>query len=72
MQILTGIFLAMHYVANMDLAFASVEHIMRDVNNGFIIRYLHSNGASIVFIFLYLHIGKGLMFQSYFGPRLFL
>lgn len=72
MQILTGIFLAMHYVSNIDLAFISVEHIMRDVQGGFILRYLHANGASIVFIFLYLHIGKGLIFQSYFKPRLFL
>jgi ubiquinol-cytochrome c reductase cytochrome b subunit len=62
----------MHYVANIDLAFISVEHIMRDVQNGFIIRYLHANGASLVFIFLYLHIGKGLFFQSYFRPRFFL
>lgn len=71
-QLLTGIFLAMHYVANIDLAFTSVEHIMRDVKSGFIIRYMHSNGASLVFIFLYLHIGKGLIFQSYFKPRFFL
>jgi len=62
----------MNYVSNIDLAFTSVEHIMRDVKSGFIIRYMHSNGASLVFIFLYLHIGKGLIFQSYFKPRFFL
>ena len=71
-QILTGIFLAMHYVANIDFAFISLEHIMRDVHGGFILRYLHANGASLIFIFLYLHIGKGLVFQSHFKPRFFL
>jgi len=68
-QILTGVFMAMHYCGNVDLAFISMEHIMRDVQAGFLIRYLHANGASFVFIFLYLHIGKGLMFQSYYSPR---
>ena len=53
-QIITGLFLSMHYVANVDLAFASVEHIMRDVNNGWLMRYLHSNGASF-FFFLYIY-----------------
>jgi ubiquinol-cytochrome c reductase cytochrome b subunit len=72
LQLLTGIFLAMHYVSSVDLAFISVEHIMRDVQNGFVIRYMHSNGASLVFIFLYLHIGKGVIAQSYCRPRLFL
>ena len=55
-QILTGIFLAMHYTPHVDLAFLSVEHIMRDVNNGWLIRYLHANGASMFFIVVYAHL----------------
>ena len=54
-QIVTGIFLAMHYTPHVDLAFASVEHIMRDVNNGWLLRYLHANGASMFFIAVYVH-----------------
>jgi len=54
-QIVTGIFLAMHYTPHVDLAFASVEHIMRDVNNGWLLRYLHANGASM-FLSLYMYI----------------
>ena len=53
LQILTGIFLAMHYIPNVDLAFTSVEHIMRDVNNGWAVRYTHANTASFFFIFVY-------------------
>jgi len=68
-QILTGIFLAMHYTPHIDLAFNSVEHIMRDVNNGWLIRYLHANGASMFFIVTYLHIFRGLYFGSYMYPR---
>jgi len=68
-QILTGIFLAMHYTPHIDLAFNSVEHIMRDVNNGWLIRYLHANGASIFFIVVYSHIFRGLYFGSYMYPR---
>jgi ubiquinol-cytochrome c reductase cytochrome b subunit len=68
-QILTGIFLAMHYTPHIDLAFNSVEHIMRDVNNGWMIRYLHSNGASMFFIVTYFHIFRGLYFGSYMYPR---
>ena len=68
-QILTGVFLAMHYTPNIDLAFNSVEHIMRDVNNGWLIRYLHANGASIFFIVIYCHIFRGLYFGSYIYPR---
>jgi ubiquinol-cytochrome c reductase cytochrome b subunit len=68
-QILTGVFLAMHYTPNIDLAFNSVEHIMRDVNNGWLIRYLHANGASIFFIVVYCHIFRGLYFGSYIYPR---
>uniref|UniRef100_A0AB39A671 Cytochrome b n=1 Tax=Lucanus dybowskii TaxID=3238474 RepID=A0AB39A671_9SCAR len=64
-QIITGIFLAMHYTANTDLAFSSVVHISRDVNYGWIIRTLHANGASFFFICLYLHVGRGLYYSSY-------
>nr|YP_009648533.1 cytochrome b [Micromus angulatus]AMW67876.1 cytochrome b [Micromus sp. YW-2016]ARO47904.1 cytochrome b [Micromus angulatus]QCE31812.1 cytochrome b [Micromus angulatus] len=64
-QILTGLFLAMHYTANIDLAFNSVTHIIRDVNYGWLIRTLHANGASFFFICIYLHIGRGLYYNSY-------
>ena len=69
-QILTGIFLAMHYSPNVDLAFASVEHIMRDVNYGWAVRYTHANTASFFFICVYLHIGRGLYYGSYRSPRI--
>ena len=72
LQIITGIFLAMHYTPNIDLAFASIEHIMRDVNNGWFIRYLHANGASIFFFVVYLHIARGLYFSSFMKPRQYL
>lgn len=68
-QIVTGIFLAMHYTPNVDLAFISVEHIMRDVNYGWLLRYLHANTASFFFIFVYMHIGRGLYYGSYKSPR---
>jgi ubiquinol-cytochrome c reductase cytochrome b subunit len=68
-QILTGAFLAMHYTPNVDFAFNSVEHIMRDVNNGWLIRYMHANVASFFFIFVYAHIGRGLYYSSYKTPR---
>lgn len=68
-QIITGIFLAMHYTPHIDLAFSSVEHIMSDVNNGWIIRYLHANGASMFFIVVYSHIFRGLYYGSYMYPR---
>jgi len=68
-QIITGIFLAMHYTPHIDLAFSSVEHIMRDVNNGWLIRYLHANGASMFFIVVYCHIFRGLYYGSYMYPR---
>jgi ubiquinol-cytochrome c reductase cytochrome b subunit len=71
-QILTGAFLAMHYTPNVDFAFNSVEHIMRDVNNGWIIRYTHANVASFFFIFVYMHIGRGLYYCSYKSPRVLL
>jgi ubiquinol-cytochrome c reductase cytochrome b subunit len=68
-QILTGVLLAMHYNPSVTFAFNSVEHIMRDVNNGWLIRYIHSNGASMFFIVVYLHIFRGLYYGSYIGPR---
>jgi len=68
-QIITGIFLAMYYTPHVDYAFLSVEYIMRNVNNGWIIRYLHSNGASIFFIVIYCHIFRGLYYGSYIKPR---
>jgi len=71
-QILTGSFLAMHYQAHVDFAFSSVEHIMRDVNAGYIVRYCHANVASFFFIFVYAHIGRGLYYGSYKSPRILL
>nr|YP_009589032.1 apocytochrome b [Corallina ferreyrae]QBL75548.1 apocytochrome b [Corallina ferreyrae] len=68
-QILTGIFLAMHYTPQVDLAFASLEHIMRDVNYGWLLRYVHANGASMFFIVVYTHMFRGLYFGSYTKPR---
>jgi ubiquinol-cytochrome c reductase cytochrome b subunit len=68
-QLITGIFLAMHYTPHVDLAFASVEHIMRDVNNGWLIRYIHANGASMFFIIVYSHMFRGLYYGSYMHPR---
>nr|YP_009711023.1 cytochrome b [Acosmetura nigrogeniculata]QGI24236.1 cytochrome b [Acosmetura nigrogeniculata] len=64
-QIATGLFLAMHYTANVDLAFSSVAHICRDVNYGWFLRTLHANGASFFFICLYLHVGRGMYYGSY-------
>ena len=71
-QILTGAFLAMHYTPNVDFAFDSVEHIMRDVNNGWIIRYTHANVASFFFIFVYMHVARGMYYGSYKSPRVLL
>jgi ubiquinol-cytochrome c reductase cytochrome b subunit len=68
-QIITGVTLAMHYTPSVDYAFASVEHIMRDVNYGWLLRYMHANVASFFFIFVYLHIGRGLYYGSYRAPR---
>jgi len=68
-QIITGVTLAMHYNSSVLEAFNSVEHIMRDVNNGWLIRYLHSNTASAFFFLVYLHIGRGLYYGSYKTPR---
>jgi len=68
-QIVTGIVLAMHYAANAGVAFDSVEHIMRDVNSGWMLRYAHATGASMFFIVVYLHIFRGLYYGSYKAPR---
>nr|ASK86007.1 cytochrome b [Spilogale pygmaea]UEK25414.1 cytochrome b [Spilogale pygmaea] len=65
LQIMTGLFLAMHYTSDTTTAFSSITHICRDVNYGWIIRYLHANGASMFFICLYLHVGRGLYYGSY-------
>nr|YP_010693098.1 cytochrome b [Dacus eclipsis]WCB98279.1 cytochrome b [Dacus eclipsis] len=64
-QILTGLFLAMHYTADINLAFNSVNHICRDVNYGWLLRTLHANGASFFFICIYLHVGRGIYYGSY-------
>ncbi len=68
-QIITGIVLAMHYVPNTSLAFDSIEHIMRDVNYGWLIRYMHSNGASMFFLAVFIHMFRGLYYGSYKEPR---
>ena len=68
-QIATGIFLAMHYTPHVDLAFMSVEHIMRDVEGGWLLRYMHANGASMFFIVVYIHMFRGLYYGSYTSPR---
>ena len=64
-QIITGLFLSIHYASNIELAFSSVVHISQDVNFGWIIRSIHANGASIFFLFLYLHTGRGIYYGSY-------
>jgi len=69
-QIITGVTLAMHYNPSALEAFNSVEHIMRDVNNGWLIRYLHANTASAFFFLVYLHIGRGIYYGSYRTPRI--
>ncbi|MBT3347745.1 MAG: cytochrome b [Thiotrichales bacterium] len=68
-QILTGIFLTMNYKPDAELAFASVEYIMRDVEWGWLIRYMHSTGASLFFVVIYMHMFRGLMYGSYRKPR---
>ncbi|MBF0612158.1 MAG: cytochrome b/b6 [Magnetococcales bacterium] len=68
-QLVTGIFLAMHYKPDANLAFDSVEHIMRDVNWGWLLRYLHANGATFFFIAVYVHILRGMYYGSYRKPR---
>lgn len=68
-QMISGIFLSMHYTPNIDLAFSSIEYIMRDVNNGWLLRYIHANGASMFFIVVYAHVCRGLYYGSYMEPR---
>ena len=68
-QLVTGIFLAMHFAANTEIAFSTVEHIMRDINYGWLIRYFHANGASMFFLVVYIHIFRGLYYGSYLYPR---
>ena len=68
-QIVTGIVLAMHYAADTSVAFDSIEHLMRDVNYGWLIRYTHAVGASMFFLAVYLHIFRGLYYGSYKAPR---
>ena len=68
-QIVTGIVLAMHYAANAEVAFATTEHIMRNVNWGWMMRYAHANGASFFFIVVYIHIFRGFFYSSYKAPR---
>jgi ubiquinol-cytochrome c reductase cytochrome b subunit len=69
MQIATGIVLVMHYTPNTELAFASVEHIMRNVNGGWALRYIHANGASLFFVAVYAHIFRNLYYGTYKTPR---
>ncbi len=65
LQIITGVILAMHYVAHVEQAWLSIAHIMRDVWGGWLIRYMHVNGASFFFIVLYLHVARSLYFRAY-------
>ena len=69
LQIVTGVLLAMNYKPDADLAFASVEYIMRDVWGGWFVRYMHSTGASMFFVVIYLHMFRGLLYGSYRNPR---
>ena len=69
LQIVSGVFLAMHYKPDATLAFASVEHIMRDVNYGWLLRYIHSTGASAFFIVIYIHMARTLYYGSFRAPR---
>nr|QLY89760.1 cytochrome b [Piscicola geometra]DAZ85785.1 TPA_asm: apocytochrome b [Piscicola geometra] len=64
-QLITGIFLSMHYTPNVEMAFSSIIHITRDVNYGWLMRYIHANGASMMFLFLYLHVGRSLYYSSF-------
>ena len=68
-QIITGLFLTMFYTPHTDFAFFSVDHIMRDINYGWLVRYMHANGASFFFFFIYIHMLRGLFFSSYQYPR---
>lgn len=68
-QIITGVLLAMHYVPNAEMAFASVDFIMREVNFGWLLRYLHANGASMFFLVIYIHMARGIYYRSFVYPR---
>jgi len=68
-QLLTGVALTFWYIGSVELAFSSVEFLMREVNGGWLVRYLHANGASLFFVVVYLHIGRALFFGSYTYPR---
>jgi quinol-cytochrome oxidoreductase complex cytochrome b subunit len=68
-QIITGLFLAMHYIPTADLAFDSIRHIINDVNNGLLIRSLHASGSSLFFFITYLHFFRGLYYSSYTDKR---
>lgn len=68
-QIATGVFLSMHYTPEVNLAFSSVEHIMREVEGGYILRYCHANGASLFFLVVMIHILRNLYYGSYYAPR---
>jgi ubiquinol-cytochrome c reductase cytochrome b subunit len=68
-QVVTGVLLAMHYTPHIDEAFSSVERIMREIQGGWFLRYMHANGSSLLFILLYLHIARGLYFASYRKPK---
>jgi ubiquinol-cytochrome c reductase cytochrome b subunit len=68
-QIISGIFLSMHYCADPGYAFSSVEHIMRNVNFGWLFRYTHANGASLILFLLYCHMGRSVYYRSYAGAR---
>ena len=68
-QIITGILLAMHYIPQIDYAFLSVEHIMRNVYNGWLLRFVHQTGASVFFIAIYIHMFRGLYYGSFMPPR---
>jgi ubiquinol-cytochrome c reductase cytochrome b subunit len=68
-QVITGVLLAIHYVPNVDLAFDSVERIMREVPAGWFLRYMHANGSSAIFILIFAHIARGLYFQSFRVPK---
>ena len=68
-QVLTGVLLAMHYVPNIDLAFESVERIMREIPTGWFLRYLHANGSSMIFILIYAHMARGIYYQSFRAPK---
>ena len=71
-QIVSGLCLSMHYTPHTTYAFISVEHIMRDVNYGWLFRYTHANGASMFFIVVYIHMARGLYYSSYAYPRILL